>query len=115
MRAVNTSQEILGLLLVGNEMLHLRNSLDLKLPNYSEIDMWCWWWFSCKVVSDSCDSVDRSLSGSSVHGILQAGTLEWVAIAFSRDRMYTLLYLKWVTKEDLLNSTGNSAQYDVTV
>ena len=24
--------------------------------------------------------------------------------------MYTLLYLKWITSEDLLNSTGNSAQ-----
>ena len=27
--------------------------------------------------------------------------------------MYTLLYLKWVTNKDLLNSTGNSAQYYV--
>ena len=24
--------------------------------------------------------------------------------------MYTLLYLKWITKEDLVQSTGNSAQ-----
>ena len=31
-----------------------------------------------------CDSVDYSLSGSSVHGIFQAGVLEWVAISFSR-------------------------------
>ena len=31
-----------------------------------------------------CDSVDCSLSGSSVHGILQARILEWVAISFSR-------------------------------
>jgi len=28
--------------------------------------------------------VDYSLSGSSVHGILQARILEWVAISFSR-------------------------------
>ena len=28
--------------------------------------------------------MDRSLSGSSVHGTLQAGTLEWVAISSSR-------------------------------
>ena len=28
--------------------------------------------------------MDRSLPGSSVHGILQAGILEWVAIPFSR-------------------------------
>ena len=31
-------------------------------------------------MSDSCDSTDSSLPGSSVHGILQAGILEWVAI-----------------------------------
>ena len=31
-----------------------------------------------------CDHMDCSLSGSSVHGILQARILEWVAISFSR-------------------------------
>ena len=31
-----------------------------------------------------CDPVDRSPPVSSVHGILQAGILEWVAISFSR-------------------------------
>ena len=36
------------------------------------------------VVSDSCDPIDCSLAGSSVHGILQARTLEWVAVSFSR-------------------------------
>ena len=30
-----------------------------------------------------CDPMDCSLSGSSVHGILQARILEWVAIPFS--------------------------------
>ena len=30
-----------------------------------------------------CNSVDCSLPGSSVHGILQARTLTWVAIPFS--------------------------------
>ena len=32
-----------------------------------------------------CDPIDRSPPGSSVHGILQARTLEGVAIPFSRD------------------------------
>ena len=32
-----------------------------------------------------CDPMDCSLPGSSVHGILQARILEWVAIASSRD------------------------------
>ena len=40
--------------------------------------------FRCSVMSDSCDRMDCSLPGSSVHGILQARTLEWVAISFSR-------------------------------
>ena len=32
-----------------------------------------------------CDPMDCSLPGSSVHGILQARILEWVAIPFSRE------------------------------
>ena len=35
-------------------------------------------------MSDSFDPVDCSPPGSSVHGILQARILEWVAISFSR-------------------------------
>ena len=38
-----------------------------------------------KVVSDSCDPMDCSLPGSSVHGILQARILECFAISFSGD------------------------------
>ena len=36
------------------------------------------------VLSDSCNPMDCSPPGSSVHGILQARILEWVAISFSR-------------------------------
>ena len=35
---------------------------------------------------DSCNPMDRSPPGSSVHEISQARVLEWVAISFSRDR-----------------------------
>ena len=35
-------------------------------------------------MSNSCDPMDYSLPSSSVHGILQARILEWVAIPFSR-------------------------------
>ena len=38
---------------------------------------------SCDVF-DSCDPMDCSPPGSSVHGIFQAGILEWVAISFTR-------------------------------
>ena len=37
----------------------------------------------CSVMS-VCDSMDCSLPGSSVHGLLQARILEWVIISFSR-------------------------------
>ena len=37
---------------------------------------------SCWVL---CDPMDCSILGSSIHGILQAKTLEWVAMPFSRD------------------------------
>ena len=36
----------------------------------------------------------------------------WIVREFGK--MYTLLYLKWITKKDLLYSTDNSAQYYVT-
>ena len=39
---------------------------------------------SHSVVSDSCDPMDCSPPDSSVHGILQARILEWIAISFSR-------------------------------
>ena len=42
---------------------------------------WKCWLLSCPTL---CDSMDCSLPGSSVHGILQAGKLEWVAIPFYR-------------------------------
>ena len=34
--------------------------------------------------STLCDPVDCNLLGSSIHGIRQAGILEWIAISFSR-------------------------------
>ena len=40
-------------------------------------------WSHCRVWL--CDPMDCSLPGSSVHGLLQATVLEWVAISFSRE------------------------------
>ena len=48
------------------------------------VHLWWGWWFSRQVVSDSCNPMDCSLPGSTIHGILQASILEWVAISFSR-------------------------------
>ena len=44
---------------------------------------------SCSVVSDSCDPMDCSPPGPSVHGIFQPRVLEWVAISFSRGSSQT--------------------------
>ena len=38
---------------------------------------------AAKSLQTLCDPIDGSLPGSSVPGILQARTLEWVAISFS--------------------------------
>ena len=46
-------------------------------------------WIVCVLVAQSCPTVcgpmDYILPGSSVHGILQARILKWVASSFSRD------------------------------
>ena len=52
------------------------------------------WSVSCSVVSDSCDPMDCSLPGSSVHGILQARIQEWVAISSSRGLNLGLLHCR---------------------
>ena len=47
---------------------------------------WSYWWVKVKVTQlcpTLCNPIDCSQPGSSVHGILQARTLEWVAIPFS--------------------------------
>ena len=37
-----------------------------------------------------CDPMDCSLPGSSIHGVLQARILEWVAICFSSELRYLM-------------------------
>jgi len=49
----------------------------MKVESESEVAQ------SCLTLSDP---MDRSLPGSSIHGIFQATTLEWGAIAFSNDQ-----------------------------
>ena len=43
---------------------------------------------SCPTI---CDPMDCSLPGSSLHGILQARVLEWVAVSFSNYHTITLI------------------------
>ena len=44
-----------------------------------------------------CDPMDCSLPGSSIHGILQAGILEWVAFSFSRESSHPRNWT-WVSR-----------------
>ena len=75
---------------------------------------WAWTWVKD---AQSCltlfEPMDYSLPGSSVHGILQAWILEWVAIPFSRGssqpRNWTWVFCTagrfftiWATREALL-------------
>ena len=79
-----------------------------------------------QLCSTLCDSMDCSLPGSSVHGILQARTLEWVAIPFSRGssrprdqtqvtRIVGRFFTIWATRKSLftfkLKQTNNTVQY----
>ena len=56
----------------------------MKVKSESEVTQ------SCPILSDP---MDCSLPDSSVHGILQARVLEWVAIAFSNVYAYTYAYI----------------------
>ena len=51
-------------------------------------NIWGLWkalnYYTYMLVTSDCDSKDCNPPGSSVHGILQARILEWVAIPFSR-------------------------------
>ena len=62
--------------------LLIQNQVSKKIYLTSS-EKWKWTW-SRSVVSDSLPPVDCSPPSSSVHGILQARILEWVAISFSR-------------------------------
>ena len=52
-----------------------RRNIDIKIEKESEVAE------SCLTL---CDPMDCSLSGFSVHGILQARILEWVVFSSSR-------------------------------
>ena len=64
----------------------VRLGLAAKQQHQLSYDVWCVCVYaksfqSCLIL---CDPVDFSLPGSSVHGILQGRTVEWVAVPCSR-------------------------------
>ena len=68
--------------------LFLKQLYRFLIPTASFLLFLCLTYCLCVFVAQSCptlcDRMDCSLPGSSVHGILQARILEWVAIPFSR-------------------------------
>ena len=58
---------------------------------------------SCPTLSDP---MDCSLAGSSVHGIFQARTLEWVAIAFFEQSITSALLARTVTAANQTQGEG---------
>ena len=67
----------------GNRELLFRDSVSVLCNNACRVNNTVKKWVtqSCPTL---CNPMDCSPPGSSVHGILQARTLEWVAIPFSR-------------------------------
>ena len=63
-------------------------TFHLDFPNINILHLLCFFLVVGDLVSllcpAVCDPLDHSLPGSSVHGILQAKILEWVAISSSR-------------------------------
>ena len=95
----------------GNEtcLLHCRWILYCWAVTPVQSEKWKW---SCSIMSDSLWPMDCSPPGSSVHEILQARILDWVAISFSRgsswprDRTQVSLiagrrFNLWATREAL--------------
>ena len=69
-----------------------------------------------------CDPMDCSLAGSAIHGIFQAGVLEWVAISFSRrssrprdwtwvSRIVGICFTVWATREVWWHVMGSIFSY----
>ena len=69
----------------------------------------------CMLVAQLCPTLrnpmDCSLPGSAVHGLLQARTLEWVAIPFSRGAVLRLLQLCRVGATLWVWCTGSSLRW----
>ena len=71
-------------------MFHLANVI--MCPFTTILSVYIYLLNMCVLVAQSCptlfDSMDCSLPGSSIHRILQARILDWIAIPFSRGSSY---------------------------
>ena len=103
-----------------------RNLVGYSLWGHKELDMAEWLThthicYKVKVLVTQmcltlCNPRDCSSSGFSVHGILQARILEWVAIPFSRGSSWPRdqTWISCIAGRFLTIWTSRKAQYDVT-
>ena len=113
-----TSRTCVNLHLSQLDLIKENKLLPWLYPYAHKIFQNCFLFYHLKVKVKSqscptlCDPVDCSPPGSSVHGILQARVLEWVAISFSRgssrprdqtqvSRIAGRRFNLWATKEAL--------------
>ena len=118
--------------LMGEVTLHTQNSTDhftlsgwlcaeIHTPKNYETSLYSesekWKVLIAQLCLTLCNPMDCSPPGSSIHGILQARTLEWIAVPFSRGssqpRDWTLvsciagrLFIVWATREAPLYFNG---------
>ena len=87
---INNQLLVLKSILPG-ELVPLFSYVNLTLPVPCPLDQVPVLHLSCSVAQlcpTLCDPTDCNPPGSSVHGILQARTLEWVAISFTGNLPY---------------------------
>ena len=68
----------------GEAHLHLSLNYHLRIEYFHLMHHVCMRAKSLQLCPTLCSSMDHSPAGSSVHGILQARTLEWVAVPPSK-------------------------------
>ena len=101
------------------ERLLRENTLDSKTPDILNLKRISVCAKSLQLCTALCDPMDCSPSDSSVHGILQARILEWIAIPFSRgsswprDRTH-ISYVSYIGRQILypLSHLGSPRVYD---
>ena len=83
---IRRGQRVPPLIVLSRPFIHFyqthSHNIHLKLTSDNEINK-----IDSEVAQSCptlCDPIDWGLPGSSIHGILQARILEWVAISFSR-------------------------------
>ena len=100
-------------------------NLEQSLPTLPQLLIFLYaidFLISLQLCPTLCDPIDGSPPGSATPGILQAGTLEWVAISFSnawkwnmkvkslsRVQLLALGGEKWLSLRDILNAVDQTS------